>query len=160
MNDPIERLIHELARLPGLGQRTAARLAFYIIKMSRQHEVHPLARDLAEALVDVADKVQLCVHCQNLCTASMCNICMDPRREQKVLCVVEGVSDLRALEESSAYHGLYHVLHGAIAPLEGVGPEDLKLGDVVRRVQAQEIREVIFATNADIEGDATALYLA
>jgi recombination protein RecR len=158
--DPIERLIGELGRLPGIGQRTAARLAFYIIKMSRTQENAPLARDLAKALIDVADQVQLCDVCQNLCTAPTCSICQDPRREQSLLCVVEGVADLRAIEESAAYSGLYYVLHGAIAPLEGVGPHDLKLPQIVTRVQTQAIGEVILATNADIEGDATALYLA
>jgi recombination protein RecR len=160
--DPIQRLILELSRLPGVGERSAARLAFYIIRTSRKDRDtgHTLARDLARALTDVEDQVGLCEDCGNLATAGRCSICQDPRRERGVLCVVEGVEDLRAIETCGGYRGLYHVLHGALAPLDGVGPDDLGLDALAHRVQAGGFTEVILATNADVEGDATALYVA
>jgi recombination protein RecR len=156
--DPIQRLILELGRLPGIGERSAARLAFYILKASRGDGA-PLARDLADALNRVADEVRLCDRCQNFSAAVECPICADARRDPATLCVVEGVADLRAIEHSGAFRGRYHVLHGALAPLDGIGPDDLKLGRVAERVAAEGIEEVILATNTDVEGDATALYL-
>ena len=161
-DDPIQRLILELARLPGVGERSAARLAYYVIRASRKDAGtgRSLAHDLARALVDVADRGGLCETCGNLATSARCSLCTDPRRDRSLLCVVEGVEDLRAVEASAAYRGLYHVLHGALAPLDGVGPDDLKLDDLARRVGAGGFTEVILATNADVEGDATALYVA
>jgi recombination protein RecR len=161
--DPIQRLILELGRLPGIGERTAARLAFYIIKASSRAVAEggqPLSRDLAHALIEVSDKVGLCKECQNLCAHERCAVCTDPARDRTVLCVVEGVADVRAIESTGSYRGIYFVLHGALAPLDGIGPEELKLGLLVERVQQNACREVIMATNADVEGDATALYLA
>jgi len=160
--DPIQRLILELSRLPGVGERSAARLAFYIIRISRkdQKSGQSLAHDLARALVEVADQVGLCELCGNLTTGERCSICTDPRRDPTQLCVVEGVEDLRAVETCGGYRGLYQVLHGALAPLDGVGPDDLRLDDLVRRVAAGGFAEIILATNSDVEGDATALYVA
>jgi recombination protein RecR len=160
--DPIQRLILELGRLPGVGERSAARLAFYIIKTSQRERQagESLAHDLARALVDAVEQVGLCHSCQNLAAGETCSICKDPRRERQQLCVVENVQDLRAIEASGSFRGLYHVLHGALAPLDGIGPDDLKLGELSTRVRDQQVTEVILATNADVEGDATALYLA
>ena len=161
--EPIQRLILELGRLPGVGERSAARLAYYIIKSScpRQSEAAPtLARDLADALLNVEANVGLCNLCQNLCAGERCRICADTRRDPSVLCVVEGVADLRAIEHSTAHRGLYHVLHGALAPLDGIGPNELKLGELLARLRDGVCQEVILATNANVEGDATALYLA
>ena len=161
--DPIERLILEMGRLPGIGERTAARLAFYLLKQARDAEARglsTLARDLALALTEVVDEVRLCSRCQNLCASDLCSICEDTTRDERLLCVVENVSDLRALEASGAYRGTYHVLHGALAPLDGVGPADLKLPELADRVVRGGYQDVILAMNADVEGDATALYLA
>jgi recombination protein RecR len=160
--DPIQRLILELGRLPGVGERSAARLAFYIIKSSQRDRAHgdSLAHDLARALLDVVEQVRLCGACQNLAASEICAVCKDTRRDRTQLCVVESVQDLRAIEQSGAYRGVYHVLHGALAPLDGVGPDDLRLGELSTRVKEQGVVEVILATNADVEGDATALYVA
>ncbi|MBN1962071.1 MAG: recombination protein RecR [Deltaproteobacteria bacterium] len=158
--DPIEHLILELGRLPGVGVRSAARLAFYIIAESRKYPVEQsLAYDLAKALTEVADKVVLCKTCHNLATSIQCNICSDARRDEHLLCIVEGVEDLRAIEACGSYRGFYHVLHGSLAPLDGIGPKDLFLDELYERVQREKFQEVIIATNADVEGDATALYI-
>jgi len=158
--EPVERLILELGRLPGIGERTAARLAFYLLKQARDTGVErSLAVDLSRALVNVVEEVGLCEECSNLSTTDVCGICTDARRDITRLCVVETVADLRALEATGAYRGLYHVLHGALAPLDGVGPEELKLDLLEKRVLVAEFDEIILGTNADVEGDATALYL-
>jgi len=159
MADPIQKLILELARLPGIGERSAARLAYYIVKASRS-QGSSLARDLAGALVQVADSIGLCHQCQNFCTGGKCSICNDARRDARALCVVEGVGDLRAIEHSGAFRGRYHVLHGALAPLDGIGPAELRLDEMVERVVADGYDEVIVATNNNVEGDATALYIS
>ncbi len=161
--DPIARLVGELGRLPGVGERSAARLAYYIIKASCPQPVDgtpTLAGDLAAALSDVGAHVGLCSRCQNLCTGPHCALCLDDRRDARLLCVVEGVADLRAIEASGAYRGLYHVLHGALAPLDGIGPAELKLPLLLERLRDGSVEEVIVATSSDVEGDATALYLA
>jgi len=157
--DPIQRLILELARLPGIGERTATRLAFHIIRASRPDGRSSLAHDLARALSEVAEQVGLCRDCRNLCAGERCAICSDARRDATALCVVETVQDLRAIEATGAYRGVYHVLHGRLSPLDGVGPDDLKLSDLLLRVR-DRVEEVILATNSDVDGDATALYLA
>ena len=158
--DPIGRLIGELGRLPGVGERSAARLAYYIIRASRQHAGYSLARDLAAALQDVDAHVGLCSTCQNLCAHDRCPVCADPKRDAGLLCVVEGVADLRAMERSGGYRGVYHVLHGVLSPLDGIGPGELKIDRLVDRVLDNQVREVVLATNANVEGDATALYLS
>ena len=162
-SDPLQRLILELGRLPGVGERSAARLAFYIVRAShkaKQQGASPMALDLAAALTDASDQIALCTRCQNLAASELCHVCRDGRRDSEILCVVEGVADLRALESSGAYRGFYHVLHGVLSPLDGVGPDDLRLPELVQRIQEQQIKEVILATNTDVEGDATAHYLA
>ncbi len=158
--DPIRRLVLELARLPGVGERSAARLAFHILKHSVSSDGPSLARDLAGALGRVADEVGMCASCHSFATAERCRICEDPHRDGRLLCVVEGVADVQAIEQSGAFGGRYYVLHGALAPLEGIGPEELKLDELVARVRAGNLDEVILATNTDVEGDTTALYLA
>jgi recombination protein RecR len=160
--DPLQRLILELGRLPGVGERSATRLAFYIIKTSQRDAAsgQSLAHDLARALVEAVEKIGLCRDCKNLCAGERCSLCLDARRDRSLLCVVEGVADLRALEASGSYRGLYHVLHGALSPLDGVGPDELRIGELAERIRSGGFHEVILGTNADVEGDATALYLA
>ena len=154
--DPIARLVQALGRLPGVGEKTATRLAFFVLKRGEEY-----ARELAEALVEATAKVRHCQRCQNLTDEPVCALCADARRDAAVVCVVEQVQDLRAIERSREFRGLYHVLHGAIAPLEGVGPEDLKVKELLERLSEPgcPVAEVILATNPSVEGEATALYL-
>lgn len=154
--DPIARLVQALGRFPGIGEKTATRLTFFVLRQGSG-----FARELAEALVDATERVGYCERCQNLTDGRVCGICEDERRDGGLLCVVEDVQDLRAIERSREYRGRYHVLHGAIAPLEGVGPDDLKIKELLDRLAAEGslVREVILATNPSVEGEATALYL-
>lgn len=151
---PIDHLIEALTKLPGIGRKTASRLAFHILRRSRS-EVEELAR----AILDVKEKIRLCSICFNLTDEEPCAICRDPRRATSVLCVVEGPNDLAAIENTGEFCGRYHVLHGAIAPLEGVGPEELKIKELLDRIQREGVEEVILALNPTVEGGATALYL-
>lgn len=153
--DPLARLVQALARLPGIGEKTATRLAFFVLRQGSE-----FARDLAEALVEATERVGYCASCQNLTDGELCPICQDPRREDTVLCVVEQVQDLRAIERSREFRGRYHVLHGSIAPLDGVGPDDLKIKELLERLgERASVEEIILATNPSVEGEATALYL-
>jgi recombination protein RecR len=151
---PIDDLIEALAKLPGIGKKTASRLAFHILRSSLSD-----AQALARAVLDVKEKIHLCSVCFNLTDGDSCHICLDERRTKEVLCVVEGPNDLIAIENTGAFHGRYHVLHGTIAPLEGIGPDDLKVKDLMERIPREGIAEVIVATNPTVEGGATALYL-
>ena len=151
---PIDRLIHELAKLPGIGERTATRLAFFILR-----EPAAYARALSQALIDVKERVRLCSACQGLTESDPCPTCRDPRRDDDVICVVEDPSDVLAVERTHAFRGRYHILHGALSPIEGIGPDDLKIAELLRRLESASVREVIVATNANVEGEATALYL-
>ncbi len=152
--DPIARLVKELARLPGIGEKTAQRLAFHIL------EAGPgFAGDLAAAITGVVRDVRCCSSCQTLTDRDPCPICADPQRDARTLCVVEGVPDLVAVERTHEYRGRYHVLHGALSPLDGVGPGDLKIRELLLRLEASPVDEVVLATNPDVEGEATALYL-
>lgn len=150
----IEALVTELSRLPGIGRRTAQRMALAIIKYPK-----PEIMRLAETLSTVATSVRLCSVCANLTEEDPCEICRNPERETGVICVVEDTPDLMAIERTGSYHGLYHVLHGALSPLEGVGPDDLKIKDLLERLSS-EVTEVILATNPSVEGEATAVYMA
>jgi recombination protein RecR len=152
--DPIARLVKELARLPGIGEKTAQRLAFHILKAGAGY-----AGDLAGAITGVMRDVRLCSSCQTLTDKDPCTICADPQRDARTICVVEGVPDLVAVERTHEYRGRYHVLHGALSPLDGVGPSDLKIRELLLRLEQAPVEEVIVATNPDVEGEATALYL-
>ena len=151
---PIDHLIEALSRLPGIGRKTASRLAFHILRGSMSE-----AQGLARAIVEVKEKIRLCSTCFNLTDEDPCQICRDDRRSGDVLCVVEGPNDLMAIENTGTFNGRYHVLHGTIAPLEGIGPEDIKIKELMDRLQRGRITEVILATNPTVEGGATALYL-
>jgi recombination protein RecR len=153
--ETIERLMAELGKLPGIGARTAERLAFHILKATDAE-----ALGLADAIHDVKTKIRPCSQCFNLSEGELCTVCADPRRDRNAICVVEQPKDLLALEATGAFGGLYHVLMGHIAPLEGVEAEDLTIGALVERVKAGEISEVILATNPTVAGDGTALYIS
>jgi len=152
--EPIERLINELAKLPGIGRKTAARLAFHILRVSRG-----AAQDLAGAILDVKEKIQLCSVCFNMTAQDPCRICSDSRRSGELICVVEEPNDLMAIEGTGDFGGKYHVLHGTLSPLEGIGPEDIKAKELLKRLEDGTVKEVIMATNPNVEGGATALYL-
>ena len=150
----IDDLATELARLPGIGRKTALRLTYHLLKQSRDQ-----SRRLAESLLALSDRVRTCERCYNLTEDSLCAICRDPRRDASVLCVVEEPSDIGAIERAGEFRGVYHVLGGRLAPLDGIGPENLNVVPLVSRVAAGEVREVIVATNPSPEGEATAVYL-
>lgn len=154
--DPIARLVQELSRLPGIGEKTATRLAFHILKQGKDR-----AKALADALIEATERTRFCTRCMNMTDAELCQICGDGRRDPALICIVERVPDLRAIERSGEYRGVYHVLHGAIAPLEGVGPDDLKIKELLGRIGEQKppVQEIILATNPSVEGEATALYI-
>ena len=152
--DPIARLVKELAKLPGIGEKTAQRLAFHVLEAGPAY-----ATDLADAIAGVVRDVRLCSSCQTLTDRDPCPICSDPRRDARTLCVVEGVPDLLAVERTHEFRGRYHVLHGALSPLDGVGPGDLKIRELLVRLETEPADEVVLATNPDVEGEATALYL-
>jgi recombination protein RecR len=155
--DPIGRLIRELAKLPGIGEKTATRLAFHVLRAPDSY-----ARELAQALVEVKEKIRLCEICMNLTESSPCALCADARRDPTVVCVVASAPDLYAVERTGGFRGRYHVLHGVLSPLDGIGPDDLRLRELVLRLQSDDpkIREIIIATSPNVEGEATALYLA
>jgi recombination protein RecR len=151
---PIDHLIDALTRLPGIGKKTASRLAFHILRSSSSE-----AQELARAILDVKEKIHLCSICFNLTDEDPCRICQDERRAGGILCVVEGPNDLIAIENTGGFNGRYHVLHGAISPLEGIGPDHLKMKELLERLRKEKISEVILANNPTVEGGATALYL-
>ena len=155
ISESVSRLIEEFGKLPGIGKKTAERLTYHVLRL---HKNEALA--LADAIRDVKENVRYCQVCFNLAEQEQCSICQDPRRDRSLLCVVEQPRDLMALEDSGTYKGLYHVLLGRIAPLEGIGPEQLTVDALVDRVRAGEVREVIMATNPTLEGDGTALYIS
>ena len=151
----VTQLIEELMRLPGVGEKTAQRLAFHLLKASKQE-----AEALALAILAVKEKIRRCTQCYGITEEDPCAICSDPKRDRTLLSVVEEPADIFAFEKLREYRGLYHVLGGALSPLEGVGPEDLTIPQLIRRLQAGEIQEVIVATNPNLEGEATAMYLS
>jgi recombination protein RecR len=153
--DPIAELVRLLSRLPGIGERTATRLAHHVLAGDPAH-----AAALGEALAHIHERVRRCDECGNFCAGERCRICTDARRDDRILCVVARVPDLDAIEKSGSYRGRYHVLHGLLAPLDGVGPDELPLGALVERVRARGTQEVVAATPLSVEGEATALYLA
>nr|HEX4316405.1 recombination mediator RecR [Kofleriaceae bacterium] len=156
--DPIRRLVQELSRLPGIGEKSATRLAFHLVRGNRQ-----LVRDLAQALLDVTDRIRLCSTCMTMTEADPCSLCTDSRREPDTICVVATPSDVIAIDRGGHFRGRYHVLHGLLSPLEGIGPDDLRIAELVRRLggsDAGPVREVIVATSPSVDGEATAMYLA
>ncbi|ABS27939.1 recombination mediator RecR [Anaeromyxobacter sp. Fw109-5] len=152
--DPIARLVKELAKLPGIGEKTAQRLAFHILKAGPGY-----AGELAGAIAGVVRDVRLCSECQTLTDKDPCAVCADPRRDSRIICVVEGVPDLLAVERTHEFRGRYHVLHGALSPLDGIGPSELKIRELLLRLEREPAEEIVVATNPDVEGEATALYL-
>ena len=152
---PIQDLIDELARLPGIGPKSAQRLAFYMVKAPAQD-----ARRLAEAIVAAKDKVRFCRECFGVSEGDLCRICRDPGRDAEVICVVEESKDQAAVEKAGVIKGRYHILGGAISPLEGIGPDDLRVQELLDRVARDHVQEVILATNPNLEGNATAMYVA
>ena len=150
----IQELIDELGRLPGVGPKSAQRIAFYLLQTDEDQ-----AKRLAEVLTEVKERVRFCEKCGNVAEAELCNICRDPRRSKASICVVEESKDVQAIERTREFKGLYHVLGGAISPIEGIGPDNLRIKELVARLADPEIKEIIIATDPNLEGEATATYL-
>jgi recombination protein RecR len=151
---PVARLIQEFHKLPGIGPKSAQRLTYYLLRAPQEE-----AQALAQAILEVKEKIAFCTVCENVTDTDPCLICADSQRDQSIICVVEEPLDILALERSGSYHGLYHVLHGVISPMDGVGPEDLKVEELLGRLKGGAVSEVILATNPNLEGEATAMYL-
>lgn len=152
---PIANLIEQLSKLPGIGRKTAQRLAFYILEMDTIE-----VEKLAKAITDAKEKIHYCSICCNLTDTDPCRICRDDRRDKSIICVVEGAKDVIAMEKTREYKGLYHVLHGTISPMDNIGPNEIKVKELLNRVYEGKVEEVILATNPTVEGEATALYIA
>lgn len=150
----VQKLIEEFAKLPGIGPKSAQRLAIYLLH-SPENRINPLG----EAVLGLKGGVVFCEECWNIAESNPCRICDDPARDKSIICVVEEVLDVFALEKTGDYHGLYHVLHGVLSPIDGIGPDQLKLDDLFRRLKDENVEEVILATNPSLEGEATALYI-
>jgi recombination protein RecR len=150
----IDELTSELARLPGIGRKTALRLTYHLLR-----QPHAQSRRLADALVQLTERVRACDRCHNLTESALCYLCADPRRDATLICVVEEASDIASIERAGEFRGLYHVLGGRLSPLDGVGPDDLAIGDLLLRLSVDDVKEVILATNPSLEGEATALYV-
>ncbi|UOE94165.1 recombination mediator RecR [Alkalihalobacillus sp. LMS39] len=153
--EPIAKLIEGFMRLPGVGPKTASRLAFFVLDMKEDDVL-----DFAKALVNAKRNLTYCSVCHNITDTDPCRICEDQKRDRSIVCVVQDAKDVIAMEKMREYYGLYHVLHGAISPMEGVGPEDIKIPELLKRLQDDTIQEVIIATNPNIEGEATAMYIS
>ena len=151
---PLARLVGELEKLPGIGPKSAQRLAFHILRASEEE-----ARMLSDSIIDVKTSISMCKVCYNFTDQEICDICRDPKRDRSIICVIAEPRDLVAMEKTNEFHGLYHVLQGVISPMEGVGPDQLKIRELVGRLAQGEVREIILATNPTIEGDTTALYI-
>ena len=152
--EPVTRLIEELGKLPGIGPKSAARLTYYLLRIPEAE-----ARALAEAIIAVKEKTVLCSSCQNITDSNPCAICASKERDHSIICVVKEPLDIMALERTGRYKGLYHVLHGVLSPMDGIGPDDLKIKELLQRLKAGSVSEVILATNPNLEGEATAMYL-
>ncbi len=153
--EPLARLIQECKRLPGIGQKSAQRIAFHLLRSPRED-----AANLAQAVLDVKDKLGICTTCNNISDGDLCLFCRDPHREHAQICVVEEPHNILPIETTHSFRGLYHVLHGALSPLRGIGPEQLRIKNLVDRLHTGKIEEIILATNPTIEGEATAVYLS
>ena len=152
--EPVRRLVEQFDKLPGIGPKTAARLAFYMIRMPKEE-----ASSLADALIGVKERIVLCSECFNITETDPCRLCDDQGRDRSRICVVEEALDIVALERTGSFKGLYHVLHGVISPMNGIGPDDLKIQPLLVRVRTGEVVEVVLATNSNLEGEATAMYV-
>lgn len=152
---PLSRLIEQFERLPGVGRKTAQRLAFFVLNGTEEQ-----AETFAEAIINAKKSMHYCKICQNLTDADTCEICSNPTRDKTLICVVEDARDVVAFERTRDYNGLYHVLHGAISPMDGIGPEQLKIKELLTRINNEQVSEVIMATNPDVEGEATAMYIS
>lgn len=152
---PISNLIDQLSKLPGIGKKTAQRLAFFILEMETLE-----AEKISEAILEAKEKIQLCSICQNLTDIDPCAICQDSNRDKSVICVVEGAKDIIAMEKSREYKGQYHVLHGVISPMDRIGPDEIKVKELLNRLEDDSVEEVILATNPTVEGEATSLYIS
>jgi recombination protein RecR len=151
---PVVRLIEEFNKLPGIGPKSAQRLTYHIVRMPTQE-----ARSLAEAILAVKEKLVFCSSCQNITETDPCIICSNPRRDRETICVVEEPLDVLALERARCYRGLYHVLHGVVSPMNGIGPDDLRIKELLARLKEGSVKEVVLATNPNLEGEATAMYI-
>lgn len=152
--EPVSRLIGELSKLPGIGPKSAARLAYHVLRSPEAD-----ARDLAEAIIAVKEKTVLCSSCQNVADTDPCAICSSEERDHSVICIVKEPLDIMALERTGKYHGQYHVLHGVLSPMDGIGPDDLKIKELLDRLKSGAVKEIILATNPNLEGEATAMYI-
>jgi recombination protein RecR len=152
---PVQDLIDQLGRLPGVGPKSAQRIAFYLLKLPKED-----AERLAQAIIEVKARISFCRRCWNVAEGELCEMCLDTRRDPTIVCVVEEPRDIVAVEKTQEFHGLYHVLQGAISPIEGIGPEQLRVKELLTRVDTEGIKEVILCTNPNLEGEATAMYLA
>ena len=153
--EPIERMTVELAKLPGIGRKSAQRLAYFLASQPLE-----MVEDLTRGILQGREAIRLCERCGNYTSEALCAVCADPRRRQDLLCVVRDPRDVAAMERMHDYHGLYHVLHGILSPMDGVGPEDIRIRELLARLEEGEVQELILATNPDIEGEATAAYIA
>lgn len=153
--EPISKLIEGFMKLPGIGPKTAGRLAFYVLKMKEDDVL-----DLAKALVNAKRNLTYCTVCSNITDHDPCRICKDQSRDQSTICVVQEPKDIIAMERTKEYEGLYHVLHGAISPMDGIGPEDIKITELLKRLEDERVQELILATNPTIEGEATSMYIS
>ncbi len=152
---PVENLIDQFQKLPGIGRKTAQRLAFFVLALPEAE-----AEGFANAVIEAKKKVKFCSVCQNMTDTEICSLCSDEARDREVICVVSDPKDVAAIEKTREYNGLYHVLHGCISPMNGIGPDDVRIKELVARVSAGGVREVILATNPDTEGEATAMYIS
>ena len=153
--EPVSKLIELLSKLPGIGGKSAQRLAFHIIRMPKDH-----AQAIAHAILNAAENVRYCTECCNLTDNEVCNICTNIKRNNDIIMVVEDPRDMAAYERTHEYHGLYHILHGVLSPMNGVGPDDIKIAELLRRIQNKTVSEIITATNPTVEGEATAMYIS
>ena len=151
----IQNLIKNIARLPGIGEKTAERLALHMLRAPRQE-----AEQLAQSILDIKETVRFCSRCFALSDAELCHMCSDPSRDPAVLCVVEQPADMVAIEKSGAFHGMYHILSGALSPMNGIGPEKIRIRELMARIQKDQVKEVVLATSTNVEGEATASYIA
>lgn len=152
----IEKLIESFERLPGIGHKSAERIAFYLLENMTANEV----KDMASTLIGAKDKIHFCSVCQNLTDTDPCRICSSKKRDSSIICVVESPEDVSAIENTNEFHGLYHVLHGALSPMDGIGPDDIKINELLLRLTSGEVKEVIMATNPTVSGTATAVYIS